>query len=123
MKAPAIDAGRLTLLLTERHPPATKAIWSRFAEQADKEGWPAAVLRTLAALAEHELAERQAIVRSPVEGATGSSNRWRRSKDNGARRRIERHLAEARLLPGKTLETFEFEALPLVGRTVPRTVR
>src|SRR6476620_4066260 len=28
-----------------------------------------------------------------------------------AARRIERHLAEARLLPGKTLDTFEFEAV------------
>ena len=32
------------------------------------------------------------------------------------RRRIERHLAEARLLPGKTLETFEFEALPMISK-------
>lgn len=89
MKAPVIDAGRLTLLLTELRLPATRVMWSQFAEQADKEGWPAA--RFLAALAEHELAERD-------------------------RRRIERHLAEARLLPGKTLETFEFEALPMISK-------
>ena len=49
---------------------------------ADKEGWPAA--RFLATLAEHEVAER-------------------------ARRRIERHLNEARLPPGKTLESFDFK--------------
>jgi DNA replication protein DnaC len=89
MKAPVIDAGRLTLLLAELRLPATRTMWSRFAEQADKEGWPAA--RFLAALAEHELAERD-------------------------RRRIERHLTEARLLPGKTLETFEFEALPMISK-------
>jgi DNA replication protein DnaC len=89
MKASAIDAGRLTLLLSELRLPATKLMWPRFAEQADKEGWPAA--RFLAALAEHELAERD-------------------------RRRIERHLAEARLLPGKTLETFEFEAVPMISK-------
>ena len=89
MKPPVIDAGRLTLLLTELRLPATKVMWPRIAEQADKEGWPAA--RFLAALAEHELAERD-------------------------RRRIERHLAEARLLPGKTLETFEFEALPMISK-------
>ena len=89
MKAPAIDAGRLTLLLSELRLPATKLMWPRFAEQADKEGWPAA--RFLAALAEHELAERD-------------------------RRRVERHLAEARLLPGKTLETFEFEAVPMISK-------
>ena len=89
MKAPAIDAGRLTLLLSELRLPATKLMWPRFAEQADKEAWPAA--RFLAALAEHELAERD-------------------------RRRVERHLAEARLLPGKTLETFEFEAVPMISK-------
>jgi DNA replication protein DnaC len=86
MKAPVIDAGRLTLLLNELRLPATKVMWPQFAEKADKEGWPAA--RFLAALAEHELAERD-------------------------RRRIERHLAEARLLPGKT---FEFEALPMISK-------
>ena len=50
------------------------------APTADKEGWPAA--RFLAAIAEHELAERD-------------------------RRRIQRHLAEAHCLPGKTLDTFD----------------
>jgi DNA replication protein DnaC len=89
MKPPVIDAGRLTLLLTELRPPATKVMWPRIAEQADKEGWPAA--RFLAVDTEHELAERD-------------------------RRRIERHLAEARLLPGETLETFEFEALPMISK-------
>ncbi len=64
-------------------------MWPQFAEQADKEGWPAA--RFLAALAEHELAERD-------------------------RRRIERHLAEARLLPGKTLDTFDFDAVPMISK-------
>ena len=69
--------------------PAIKALWPRFTEQADKEGWPAA--RLLAALVEHELAERD-------------------------RRRIERHLAQARLLPGKTLETFDFAAVPMLSK-------
>lgn len=32
------------------------------------------------------------------------------------RRRIERHLVEARLLPGKTLENFDFDAVPMVSR-------
>ena len=64
-------------------------MWPGFAEQADKEGWPAA--RFLAAIAEHELAERD-------------------------RRRIERHLSEARLLPGKTLDSFEFEAVPMLSK-------
>ncbi len=85
----AIDPAKLTLLLNELRLPAIKHIWPQFAERADKEGWPAA--RFLAALTEHELAER-------------------------SRRRIERHLAEARLLPGKTLDTFQFEAVPMVSK-------
>jgi DNA replication protein DnaC len=89
MKNNVIDPGRLGILLNELRLPAVKAMWPRFAEQADKEGWPAA--RFLAALAEHELAERD-------------------------RRRIERHLAEARLLPGKTLDSFEFEAVPMISK-------
>ncbi len=85
----AIDAGRLTLLLNALRLPAIKAMWAKFAKQADKEGWPAA--RFLATLAEHELAERD-------------------------RRRIERHLAAARLPPGKTLNTFEFKAVPMISK-------
>jgi DNA replication protein DnaC len=84
-----VDTAKLGILLNELRLPAIKTMWPKFAEQADKEGWPAA--RFLAAIAEHELTERQ-------------------------RRRIERHLAEARLLPGKTLDTFEFEALPMISK-------
>jgi DNA replication protein DnaC len=84
-----IDAARLCLALGDLRLPAIKLIWPDFAARADKEGWPAA--RFLAALAEHEMAER-------------------------ARRRIERHLEEARLPPGKTLETFEFNAVPTISR-------
>lgn len=84
-----IDAARLALLLVELRLPAVKQVWADLATQADKEGWPAA--RFLAALAEHEMAER-------------------------SRRRIERHLAEARLPPGKTLDTFDFEAVPVVSK-------
>jgi DNA replication protein DnaC len=84
-----VDAARLGILLNELRLPAIKALWPQFAEQADKEGWPAA--RFLCAMAEHELAERD-------------------------RRRIERHLAEARLPPGKTLDSFDFDAVPVVSR-------
>ncbi len=55
----------------------------------DGEGWPAAEF--LAALAECEIAERET-------------------------RRIQRHLAEARLPGGKTLATFDFKALPDLPR-------
>src|SRR5260370_25979101 len=82
-------AARIGLLLAERRLPAVKQVWASLAAQADKEGWPAA--RFLAALAEHEIAER-------------------------ARRRFERHLAEARLPSGKTLDTFDFEAVPVVSK-------
>lgn len=84
-----IDTARLALMLTELRLPTIKALWPQFADQADREGWPAA--RLLAALAEHELAERAA-------------------------RRIERHLAAARLPPGKTLESFDFTAVPMVSK-------
>ena len=52
-------------------------------------GWPAT--RFLAALVEHELAER-------------------------ANRRIQRHLEEARLPPGKTLDNFDFAAVPMLSK-------
>src|ERR1700756_3041033 len=84
-----LDAARIELLLSELRLPAIKLTWAKLAEQSDKEGWPAA--RFLAALAEHEVAER-------------------------GRRRIERHLAEARLPAGKTLATFDFEAVPMVSK-------
>jgi DNA replication protein DnaC len=84
-----IDAQRLTLVLNELRLPAIKQIWPDIAARADKEGWPAA--RFLAALAEHEIAERD-------------------------RRRIERHLKEAKLPPGKTLDSFAFDAVPMISR-------
>ncbi|AOL22036.1 Transposase / DNA replication protein DnaC [Erythrobacter litoralis] len=86
---PMIDAQRLSLMLNELRLPAIKHIWGDFAARADKEGWPAA--RLLAALAEHEIAERD-------------------------RRRTERHLAEAKLPAGKTLDTFAFDAVPMVSK-------
>ena len=84
-----IDAARLELLLTDLRLPGIKLMWARLAEQSDKQGWPAA--RFLAALAEHELVDRD-------------------------RRRVERHLAEARLPVGKTLATFDFAAVPMVSK-------
>src|SRR3979490_1850852 len=84
-----VDAARVELLLAALRLPAIKLMCAKFAEQSDKEGWPAA--RFLAALAEHEIADR-------------------------GRRRIERHLAEARLPVGKTFDRFDFE----VGRMVSK---
>jgi len=84
-----IDASRLTLLLNELRLPAIKQLWQQFAERSDKEGWPAA--RFLMALAEHEIAERD-------------------------RRRIERHLGEAKLPPDKILDNFDFTAVPMISK-------
>ncbi len=87
--ADPIDTARVELLLAELRLPAVKLIWASLAAQSDKEGWPA--VRFLAALAEHEMAER-------------------------SRRRIERHLAEARLPPGKTIDAFDFDAVPVISK-------
>lgn len=87
--ASSIDAARVELLLNELRLPGVKAIWPKLAAQSDKEGWPAA--RFLAALAEHEAADR-------------------------TRRRIERHMVEARLPAGKTLATFDFESVPMLSK-------
>lgn len=87
--ANSIDAARVELLLNELRLPGVRAIWAKLAAQSDKEGWPAA--RFLAALAEHEAADR-------------------------GRRRIERHLAEARLPAGKTLATFDFDSVPMISK-------
>ena len=84
-----IDAQRLTLILNDLRLPGIKHHWPEMAARSDKEGWPAA--RFLAALAEHEIAERD-------------------------RRRIERHLGEAKLPPGKTLDSFAFDAVPMISR-------
>jgi len=85
----SVDAARVELMLAELRLPGIKLMWAKLAEQSDKEGWPAA--RFLAALAEHEMADR-------------------------GRRRIARHLAEARLPVGKTLEAFDFDAVPMISK-------
>jgi DNA replication protein DnaC len=84
-----VDTARLPLLLRELRLPTIAAMWQTFTERADREGWPAA--RLLATLAELELAER-------------------------VQRRVQRHLIEARLPPGKTLDSFDFAAVPMISR-------
>lgn len=85
----SVDAARVELLLTDLRLPAIKQVWAPLAAQADKEGWPAA--RFLATLAEHEMVER-------------------------SRRRFERHLEDARLPPGKTVDNFDFDTVPMVSK-------
>jgi len=90
MNAPnTIDIARVELLLGELRLPGVKLMWAKLAAQSDKEGWPAA--RCLAALAELEVADR-------------------------VRRRTERHLAEAKLPPGKTIAAFDFAHVPMVSK-------
>jgi DNA replication protein DnaC len=85
----SVDTARLPLLLHELRLPAINRLWQDIAARSDKEGWPA--VRFLSALAELEVAER-------------------------ARRRIERHLAESRLPPGKTLDSFDFNVVPMLSK-------
>src|ERR1022692_2678963 len=89
MTAAAFEPARIALMLTELHLPTIGRLWSQFAERSDKEGWPAG--RFLAALLEHELAER-------------------------AKRRIERHRAESQLAPTKTLASFDFATVPMLSK-------
>ena len=84
-----IDAAALNLMLSELRLPTIKSLWPQFTAQADREGWPTA--RLLAALTEHEIAER-------------------------ARRRFQRHLREAHLPGGKTLDSFDFNAVPMLSK-------
>jgi DNA replication protein DnaC len=84
-----IDAARLPVMLSTLRLPSIGQHWQGFAARADREGWGAA--RYLAALCEHEIADRDA-------------------------RRIARHLAEAGLPRGKTFSTFDFAAVPTIRK-------
>lgn len=84
-----VDVHALPAMLTALRLPSFQCHWQKLAERADTEGWPS--VRFLAALAEIELAERDA-------------------------RRIQRHLNQSGLPGGKTLATFDFKALPGVPR-------
>lgn len=82
-------AARLPLILTELRLPTIKRLWGSLAAQSNKEGWPAE--RYLAAIMEHELAERET-------------------------RRLDRHRQEAQLLPGKLFSNFDFSTVPTVSK-------
>ena len=79
-----VDAMKLSLMLTELRLPTIGQLWQEL-RQAGRQGGMDRGPLPFAALTEHELAERD-------------------------RRRIERHLKEAKLLPGKTLDSFDFNA-------------
>ena len=80
----------IELLLGELRLPGIKLIWTALAETADKEGWPAA--RFLAALAEQETGGAKP---APLRTSSGGSKTC---------------------LPGKTLEAFDFDAVPMISK-------
>ncbi len=84
------DAAALPVLLRQLRLPAMAGCWAEVSSRAGEQGW--SVPQTLATLCEYELAER-------------------------TRRRLERHLKQARLPAGKTLERFEFDAITGADRT------
>ena len=83
------DPDRLTLMLADLRLPSITSSWQTLAQRADTEGWPAA--RFLFSLAELELTDR-------------------------VNRRIERHIRAAKLIPGKTLDGFDFDAIPTLSK-------
>lgn len=83
------DVHTLPLLLRQLRLPTMAACWPQLEDQARDQGW--SLSQTLATLCEHELAERE-------------------------QRRLARHLKEARLPVGKTLETFEFDSIAAENR-------
>ena len=80
-----IDTFKLPVMLTALRLPSFQRHWQEIVEQADKEAWPAS--RFLAVLAEYEIVERET-------------------------RRIQGNLNESKRLGGKTLATYQFEAMP-----------
>ena len=84
-----IDTARLPTLLNQLRLPTVARLWQAITETADRESWPGA--KTLATLLEYEIAER-------------------------AQRRTARHLLDARLPPGKTLDRFDFSAVTSISK-------
>ena len=90
-----VETAKLPTLPSALRLPTFGRLWPQFCDRADKEGWPAE--RLLAALCELELSERE-------------------------QRRIQRHLAAARLPHGKTLDTFDFSIVPTVSQARVRAL-
>jgi DNA replication protein DnaC len=84
-----VEAAKLPVMLNTLRLPTIGRLWQEFGARADREGWGSA--RFLAALCEHELADR-------------------------ATRRIARHMAESGLPYGKTFVTFDFAAVPTIRK-------
>ena len=83
------DAARLPLMLTDLRLPTIKRLWADLTAQSDREGWRAE--RLLSVLFEHEMAERET-------------------------RRLARHRAESDLPPDKSIDSFDFAAVPSLSK-------
>jgi len=83
------DAARLPIMLTDLRLPTIKRLWPELTAQSDREGWRAE--RLLSVLLEHEVAERET-------------------------RRLARHRAGSDLPPDKSIESFDFAAVPSVPK-------
>lgn len=85
----AADSARLPIMLANLRLPTIRRLWPEVAEQSNREGWPAE--RFLGILLEHEMNEREA-------------------------RRLARARADSHLPPDKSLESFDFAAVPAVSK-------
>lgn len=84
------DGAALPLLLKELRLPSMGKLWQELALQAKNKGWsPECYLKKLC---DHELADRE-------------------------RRRLSRRMGESNLPKGKSIETFEFEAVPDLNKS------
>ena len=83
------DKAVLPLLLTQLRLPTMKRLWEDIATEAEGKGWSGP--KYLSNLCEHEIAERE-------------------------RRRLGRHMAEAQLPKGKTLESYNFESIAGINK-------
>lgn len=82
--------GSVPLLLKQLSLPTMHSLWEELAAKAFEQGWHPA--RYLKELCEYELADRE-------------------------RRRLARHMKESNLPSGKTLEGFDFQAVPSLNKT------
>lgn len=85
----AADSARLPIMLADLRLPTIRRLWPEVGEQSNREGWPAE--RFLGILLEHEMSEREA-------------------------RRLARARADSHLPPDKSLESFDFAAVPAVSK-------
>lgn len=85
-----VDTTSIPLLLKELRLPTMSKLWKDIGNEALNKGWTP--MRYLKVLCEYELEDRE-------------------------NRRFKRRMLEAKLLPGKTLETFDFSSVPSLNKS------